>query len=511
MIHDTTDLSTIIPCQKCETRPKSLHIAPMLDVSYREFRFLIRLLSRRCVLWTEMVVDETLVHSSNPDVHLAFEEDDTVSVYQKCHDHKNKLPQEEDEVEEEKQVEERDCQRLSLHPIICQIGGIQEHDTAFATRFIEQYKYDEVNLNIDCPSSRVSGKCFGAILMKKVTTAEALIKAMKNTVEKIPISVKTRVGIDEFDTFEHLVGFIQRLVDCGCHKFIIHARKCILGGLSPAQNRIVPPLNYPRVYKLCHEFPDCEFVMNGGIPGLKVAREICYGNDQRSDHIYQHSVIPCKLCNASNGSCTVTLKNVPSNLSGCMLGRAVMENPAMFHDVDRYFYGESSNPSRNRRHVLDQYCQYLENIHPPQCCDEEDSLVEDPMDARIKNKKGQRYCDVCYKFYDGSLTHYSDFVSLQEKHNRTMKISSHIIDRSLKPVLGIFFGLRNSKTFRRVCNTLSRERMIRDCGPGFILRLAMTCMPEELLDQDFVKTEDLEDHHMTVHVAPSNDSHRCCT
>lgn len=299
---------------------KTLHIAPMLHVSNREFRQLFRILSKKCVLWTEMVVDETVVYTENVEEHLGYD--------------------------------------VETAPLICQIGGNLPAYAGKATKIIENYGYDEINLNVDCPSDRVSGKReFGAILMK-TGGASSMVRAMKENSTNMPISVKCRIGINDHDSMEFVVDFITSLKPY-CKRFVIHARTCLLGGLSPAQNRIVPPLNYPRVYALCDTFPDCEFWLNGGIPGLKAAKLICYGSNEVSG---SHQV-PCSLCNASNGSCITPPKCAPPNLKGCMLGRAAIDNPAQFWDVDRYFYG-STNPCRNRRQVLEQYCQYW-NKHIP--------------------------------------------------------------------------------------------------------------------------------------------------
>ena len=502
---------------------KELHIAPMLDVSTREFRQFIRILSRKCVIWTEMIVDETLVHSSNPSEHLCYDEFNTVNVdtdLVKCNDYKMK--------------------ETSSHPIVCQIGGIQPNDTATAIKFVEQFGYDEVNLNIDCPSSRVSGKQFGAILMKKANSAKAIVCAMKKNAKSIPISVKTRIGIDDFDSFDYLVQFIQELIDCGCYRFIIHSRICILDGLSPAQNRLIPPLNYPRVYALCRRFPSCEFIINGGIPGLKAARQICYGmnstiitdsvslsleqNSHPSKEYQYHShSVPCSICNISNGSCIfkhATQQDVPSNLKGCMLGRAVMNNPAMFHDVDRYFYGEKQNPCKTRKEALFHYCQYLESVYPRRCCDTDVHVTMNINTSKVtKMSQTQNFCWICTNLYNGK-THIYQYewcnhekcsklkinvgkpIASSSKPTMKSKISSGVIDRSLKPILGIFYGLKCSKSFRRVCDQLSRNLLIRNCGPGFILRLALLSVPEEFLDQIFTNTEHLLAKDVPLHAGP---------
>ena len=449
-----------------------------------------------------MVVDETIVYTPNLDEHLLIASN-------------------------------------QLHPIICQIGGRNVDYCTKAVKAVREYGYDEVNLNVDCPSGRVSGKrLFGAVLMAEEhqETCLEVVSAMKESSacelydrhddvdrkkkSQIPISVKTRVGIQTddgqcHDNIKYVSNFLSQLHHHGCNRFVIHARICVIGGLlSPAQNRLVPPLNYPRVYELCRRFPDCEFVINGGIPGLKLARDLCFGiNDDcgKNDNENQHHVVPCKICNAPNGSCTAPPSNpqsTPSNLKGCMIGRACMENPSMFWDVDRYFYGMDDNPYHTRREVLDQYCLYLEETYPRRCCDDDDSVT-----MRIPCPKVDLPnwgCSICNDYY-GSCNLDHDNEGMREESTseqrgdddeRKIKISSRVIDRSLKPILGIFFGLPKSKLFRRECDRLSRDKSIRNCGPGYIVRRAMSVMPQELLDLHFVKTEDLD--FVPTHVSPSN-------
>jgi len=463
-------------------RPKELHLAPMLDVSNREFRQLLRILSNHCVLWTEMVVDETLAYSNDIENHLGYDE--------------------------------------NTHPIICQIGGNSPEFTFKASRAVQDYGYDEINFNMDCPSSRVSVKReFGAVLMKKIDTAVAVMNAMHDSAKSIPISVKCRIGIDDFDDLDHVASVIRRLKPV-CQRFYLHARKCILGGiLSPAQNRIVPPLNYPRVYQLCDMFQDCEFWINGGIPGLEAAKLISYGGAEAceanmdNDHdTHRHHTVPCALCKASNGSCTAPRTIAPPNLRGCMLGRAAIDNPSMFWDVDRYFYDQPCNPCKNRRQALEQYCLYLERIYPRRCCDVDDGITLKIEAAQVVHDEA--FCDECREMYGGEDVTRDAPEAVGEcrkvERNKT-KISSRVIDRSLKPVLGIFFGLPKSKLFRRVCDELGRDLRIRNCGPGFILRMALEAMPAEILDQDFVMTEYLLDRDVIAHVAPWNGGSQCCS
>ena len=477
------------------TRQKDFHIAPMLAVSKPEFLNFMRILSKRAILWTEMIVDETIAYSNDLDLHLGFEP--------------------------------------HLKPIICQIGGRNAELCGKATVIAESYGYDEVNLNVDCPSSRVSGKRkFGAVLMHDDIACTSVVSAMNAKAKDVPISVKTRVGIElengeVFDSMDHLKSFIEKLRICGCHKFVIHARKCVLGGLSPAQNRLVPPLNYPRVYELCRSFPDCEFVLNGGIPGLKASKILCDGvtsgqiclrnqsvadeEDGKDDR--KHAVpcsihaVPCSICNNSNGSCTSPPLNSPNNLTGVMLGRALTEVPSMFWDIDRYFYGETSNPCSNRREVLDKYCEYLEYTYPHRCCDNDERIT-----SRIPAPKIELFhdgkCEFCGR--ESSCGPVNDEKPMGKQNNSKIKITTCVVDRSMKPILNMFFGLPKSRMFRRECDRLGRDKTIRNCGPAFILKSVLSKMPCELLDQPFIKTEELDNADIPVHSGPSISNCKGC-
>jgi hypothetical protein len=180
----------------------------------------------------------------------------------------------------------------------------------------------------------------------------------------------------------------------------------------------------------------------------------------------------------------------------------------MFWDVDRYFYGEMSNPCRNRREVMDKYCKYLERMYPRRCCDQDERMtVNVPAPDVIMEAP---YCPICREMYTGGETDKNERCAgiVPPPTDRSeVKISSRVIDRSLKPVLGMFFGLPKSKTFRRTCDKLSRDLAARNCGPAFILREAMKSVPVEILDQDLVKTEDLDETGVPVHASPWNE---CC-
>jgi len=448
---------------------------------------------------------------------------------------------------------------LNLKPIIVQIGGRNAAWIGESTQILEDYGYSGINLNVDCPSDRVSGKRqFGAILMHQKDVSSDVVKAMDSNSKRIPISVKTRTGIElpdgeTYDTMDHLIEYIKRLRQNGCNQFVIHARKCVIGGLTPAQNRIVPPLNYPRVYDLCNEFPDSTFIINGGISGLKAAKELCEGI-QEVESEEKHSV-PCQKCSTSNGSCVKppVFPGIP-NLVGCMLGRACIENPAMFSDVDRYFYGEATNPCQNRRQALEKYCEFLERRYPRRCCDDasEDKEVTTCYNVteQMSHPRDDGGCSICEVFYgprkqrlrkssksssssslepcedSGNESNKNDEFTKyylcrrdrvqqrQEKNNMNPQnkvlISSVVMDRSMKPVLGIFFGKPKAKFFRHKLHCYARDLTIRNCGPGFAIRKAMSLMPAHVLDEPFTKTEDLTEKDFTVHHSPQLSCQSSC-
>ncbi|GKY99663.1 hypothetical protein MPSEU_000920300 [Mayamaea pseudoterrestris] len=465
---------------------KSLHIAPMMDVTTREFRYFMRLLTKHTVLWSEMVVDETIAHSSDRHHHLGFDE--------------------------------------AERPIVCQIGGNNPEIAYEATKIVlSEYKYDAIDLNCACPSRKVCAKqAFGAALMLRQDLAVDMIQSMQQAANDccdddsmpMPVSIKTRIGVDCQEDLQFLVDYIERLRP-HCRRFFIHARKVHTKGLSPAQNRNVPPLNYPRVYAICRHFSDCDFYINGGIQSLQEAHDLCYGAIDALEHDDQ---LPCLICNHSNGSCVAPLSTdrVPHNLRGAMIGRAARDNPAIMADADRFYFGCHDNPCLNRRQALTQYCEYLEKVHPRRCCDD-DAKVTMRMAQTQENVEGncrllqqQEYCRICRRVYqsDGSYKgpaywkgetgklHVDasaddpacELIVFDTVKPPKMKIAGHIMDRSFKPVLGIFFGKRGCSQFRRQLEDLSKDPWIRNCGPGAVLRIAMNCMDANLLDQDFART-----------------------
>jgi tRNA-dihydrouridine synthase A len=432
---------------------KTIGIAPMLDITNREFRQLIRILSKRVTLWTEMVVDDTILFCENKDHHLGFED--------------------------------------NSHPIVCQIGGNNPATISNVIPYIISYGYDEVNINMGCPSEKTADKKkFGAILMKQVQVAKDVVQAMQQSCNtRMKISAKCRVGVDDLDSLEYMVEFIQHLQPY-CQIFYLHARKCILGGrLSTKQNRTVPPLNYPRVFELCRKFPDCIFYINGGIPDLVKAKELCFGTLEKEDN-HQHHQVPCELCQYSNGSCVAPLHpmKVPPNLMGCLIGRAARDYPCLLWDIDRYFYGLPENPCTNRRQVIDQYLEYIEKMVPRRCCDF-DSRQTRRIPCSLDNLvMDYDRCPHCVDFIGVAP---SDLVIAPLDYAVDVKISSHVFSRALRPLIGIFHGIPRSKTFKRECDRLiQKESRLKNCGPAVLIKRALRIIDEEHLLKDFIKTED---------------------
>jgi tRNA-dihydrouridine synthase A len=207
-------------------------------------------------------------------------------------------------------------------PVALQLGGSNPEDLAKCAILAEQRGYDEINLNVGCPSDRVQNGMFGACLMAKPELVAECVKAM-NSVVDIPVTVKSRIGIDEQDSFEFLLDFITKVKEAGCTTFIIHARKAWLTGLSPKENRDIPPLDYERVYKIKAMFPELEIIINGGVKTF--------------------------------AECEEHLKHV----DGVMLGREIYHNPYMMSEVDHLVYGVDFS-SLSRAQVLEQVADYIE-------------------------------------------------------------------------------------------------------------------------------------------------------
>lgn len=259
-------------------------VAPMMDCTDRFDRYFLRLLSRRALLYTEMVPAAAIVHGK-AEQFLRFDD--------------------------------------SEHPVAVQFGGSEPEELALCAREAERFGYDEVNLNVGCPSDRVQAGRFGACLMAEPDRVASCVAAMCDATS-LPITVKTRIGIDDQDSYEELAGFVARVTEAGCRSFTVHARKAWLQGLSPKQNREIPPLDYPRVHRLKGDFPELEIVINGGIQTLE--------------------------------ECLLHLGHV----DGVMLGRAAYHSPYLLAEVDRKLFGDDvAVPSRHE--VLRRYLPFVES------------------------------------------------------------------------------------------------------------------------------------------------------
>lgn len=243
--------------------PQRFSVAPMLDWTDRHCRYFHRLMSKQAVLYTEMVTTGAIIHGKGD--YLAFNAEE--------------------------------------HPLVLQLGGSNAADMAQCARLAEQRGYDAVNINVGCPSDRVQNGMFGACLMAQPQLVADCVKAMQDATS-IPISVKTRIGIDDSDEYQFLQDFIGVVADAGCQQFVVHARKAWLKGLSPKENREIPPLNYQRVYQVKQDFPTLDISINGGIKTLAEAAE----------HLQY--------------------------LDGVMIGREAYTNPYLLSQVDTMLYGQ---------------------------------------------------------------------------------------------------------------------------------------------------------------------------
>ena len=511
---------------------KEFHIAPMIDVSTVEFRYFMRLLTKRAVIWNQMVVAETLVHRNrirNQQLTTSHKENSLCELSSSSSS----------DIEDGGNTEIKLTHELMKHcgwygacveddvspnPTIFQIGTNDPDHGTFATLLGQKCGYNAIDLNCGCPSDKVVGKCFGAELMKDQDTAVKIVRSLIETTQSIDnpsfqVSVKTRIGVDDNTGFDFIADFIQRLVEAGCHNFVIHARSVHSDGLNPAQNRTIPPLDYPCVYRLVKNFPQCSFVINGGIMSLEHAKKVAFGyvapdigsGCGMEDMIASANMhaVPCQLCNLPNGSCLAPPQISPSNLCGVMVGRLARDRPADLADVDRYFYGEPSNPCYNRRELMNRYISFLEREYPRRCCDDNETLTLDlmmylPMHIAFQ----ENFCTVCEEFRGqkeyqcSNITDASQYLSddgsmisskrtqsskRSKRHAkyRGAKVVTRIMDRALKPTWGILAGESGKGVFRRVLSELSRDVTARNCGPGYILWKAMQSIPADVWDKPF--------------------------
>ena len=258
-------------------------IAPMMDCTDRFYRYFMRQITRHTLLWTEMITADAVIHGDR-DRLLGF-----------------------DDLE---------------HPIVIQLGGSDPKKLREAAMISEDWGYDEINLNVGCPSDRVQTGRFGACLMAEPELVAECVSAMRSVV-KIPVSVKHRIGIDHIDRYEDMYRFVEVVKESGCNRFTVHARCAWLQGLSPKENRNIPPLRHEEVYRLKREMPELIIETNGGIKTIEAMREHLRYTD------------------------------------GVMLGRAAYDNPYLFAEVDKHFFDDPWDvPSR--REVALAMIPYLE-------------------------------------------------------------------------------------------------------------------------------------------------------
>ncbi|WP_395345750.1 tRNA dihydrouridine(20/20a) synthase DusA [Ningiella sp. W23] len=258
----------------------------MLDWTDKHCRYFLRLLSKRSVLYTEMVTTGAIIYGKGD--YLGFDN--------------------------------------AEHPVVLQLGGSKPDDMARCAAIAQAKGYDEININVGCPSDRVKNGSFGACLMAQPHTVAACVEAMNQEVD-IPVTVKCRIGIDDMDDDEGLSTFIEPLVQSKVEHVIVHARKAWLQGLSPKENRDIPPLNYPRVYRLKQQYPDLSVSINGGIKTLSDANE--------------------HLC----------------HVDGVMMGREVYSNPFILSKVDSTFYEANASDAVTREQVIQKMTEYVHAQH----------------------------------------------------------------------------------------------------------------------------------------------------
>uniref|UniRef100_A0A0G4H2G7 DUS-like FMN-binding domain-containing protein n=1 Tax=Chromera velia CCMP2878 TaxID=1169474 RepID=A0A0G4H2G7_9ALVE len=400
-----------------------IEVAPMIDHSDTFFRYYMRMFTRCAPVWTEMLVDNTILNCDNlpeyvhhyeiehPVVCQLGQSNVLLSAYLRpffwllCPAFPRPPPLPSSFPTHLTPalllpacpVPQPPCLLLS-HPIFqpsvsvsspltidALPGGSNPTTLAEAAAIVESWGYDEINLNCGCPSERVAGKsCFGAALMREAETVREIVSAMRKRVS-VPVSVKTRLGIDDLDCQEFTEKFVETVAASGCSRFIMHARKAFLKGLSAAQNRTVPPLHYDRVFRLKKKFPFLSISINGQIRDLDLAEDLIFarGNpkgeslwpedgDTLMESVRAESLLwggrgaqTEGASSASSGSEEIMGGRGPRVLSSVMMGRAALNNCSVFADADRRFYGRPNPPTaRTRRTALDGYLSFLEENFP---------------------------------------------------------------------------------------------------------------------------------------------------
>ncbi len=265
-------------------RASAFYVAPMMEITDRYCRNFHRVLSKRAILYTEMITSAAIVHGDRERL-LGYEN--------------------------------------AEHPVVLQLGGSDPIQMAEAAAIGEQFGYDEININVGCPSDRVKSGRFGACLMAEPELVAECVATMRSRVN-VPVTVKCRIGIDRDDSFEPFERFVRIVATGGCDTFVVHARKAWLDGLSPKENRNIPPLRYEYVDQIKALYPDKAFILNGGL----------LSHEQALDS--------------------------SRSLDGVMMGREVCSNPWLLTQVDHLYYGEEKD-QRSRFEIVEQTYPYIES------------------------------------------------------------------------------------------------------------------------------------------------------
>ena len=261
-----------------------LSIAPMMDCTDKHFRMIMRKISNKALLYTEMIVAQSLLYTDKKEKFLDFNDEE--------------------------------------HPIAIQFGGDNPKILKDAARMAEDWGYDEINFNVGCPSPRVCSGNFGASLMKDPPKVAECIESLKNNCS-LPITIKHRIGVDEDDSFEHLNNFVKYIANAGADRFIVHARKAILKGLNPKQNRTIPPLKYDVVKKLKKLNPKLLIEINGGFSNIDESLEAL------------------------------------NDFDGVMIGRSIYKHPLRWSEIDQKLYGVNTTP-KTASNVIYSLIPYIE-------------------------------------------------------------------------------------------------------------------------------------------------------
>ena len=261
---------------------RKIAVAPMMDCTDRHDRYFLRLISKNVMLYSEMVATKSAIHGDRKKI-LGF--------------------------------------RAEEKPVALQVGGSEKKDLSEVAKIAEDFGYDEININLGCPSKKVQKNSFGACLMKEPDlVAECIFEMIKSC--KIPVTAKTRIGFDDVENFEYLNNFVNKIKSTGCKTIILHARKAILKGLTPKQNLNIPKLNYEMVYQIKKENPELEVIINGGVTKI----------DEIKNHL--------------------------NKCDGVMIGRAIYQNPYFLTEIEKNIFNNSQILTRET--IAKQILEYLE-------------------------------------------------------------------------------------------------------------------------------------------------------